>query len=124
MDKKVTMQTDGITQDEQGNYGIWRTVRKVGKIFIRVGETGREAVDRSLQEWLHAPVDKLKKQAQKPLKERLRPKVMDKISTVRNELEKNGKAIVTIYTFDYRYIVEIHNDDKYSYKIPQKVKLK
>lgn len=124
MDKKVTMNTKGVTQDDSGNYGIWRTVKRVGKIFIRVGETANDAVARKTKELLSMPISKLKKQAQIPLKEKLRSKVMDKISTVRNEIEQNGRAIVTIYTFDYRYIVEIHDDDKYSYKILKKVKLK
>ena len=124
MDKKVTMNTKGVTQDDSGNYGIWRTVKRVGKIFIRVGETANDSVARKTKELLAMPISKLKKQAQRPLKEKLRSKVMDKISTVRNELEQNDRAIVTIYTFDYRYIVEIHDDDKYSYKILKKVKLK
>ena len=120
----MTMNTKGVTQDDSGNYGIWRTVKRVGKIFIRVGETANDSVARKTKELLAMPISKLKKQAQRPLKEKLRSKVMDKISTVRNELEQNDRAIVTIYTFDYRYIVEIHDDDKYSYKILKKVKLK
>ena len=124
MDKKVTMNTKGVTQDDSGNYGIWRTVRKVGKIFIHVGETGHEAVSRKMQELLNTPIEQLKNQVQKPLKEKLRPKVMDKISSVRNELEQNGSAYVRIYTFEYKYLVEVKNDDEYSYKILYKEKLK
>ena len=52
MDKKVTMQTKGITQDEDGYYGIWRTIKRVGKLFIRVGETANEAVARRTKELL------------------------------------------------------------------------
>ena len=124
MDKKVTMNTKGVTQDDDGNYGIWRTVKRVGKLFIRVGETTEEAVARKTKELLAMPISKLKKTAQKSVKARLRSKVMDKLSTIRNELEQNGSAIVTIYSFEYRYLVEIYDDDKYSYKILKRVKLK
>ena len=124
MDKKVTMNTKGVTQDDDGNYGIWRTVKRVGKLFIRVGETTEEAVARKTKELLAMLISKLKKTAQKSVKARLRSKVMDKLSTIRNELEQNGSAIVTIYSFEYRYLVEIYDDDKYSYKILKRVKLK
>ena len=52
MNKEVTMQTKGITQDKNGDYGIWRNVKRVGRLFIRVGETGEQAVARYTRELL------------------------------------------------------------------------
>ena len=93
------MQTKGVTQDENGNFGIWRTIKKIGKIFIQVGETSNDAVARKTKEWLSMSIDKLKKQQAKQPQERLRSKVMDKISTVRNELEENEKSNSNILHF-------------------------
>lgn len=122
MDKKVTMQTKGVTQDKDGNYGIWRTVKRVGKIFIRVGETGKDAVERYTKELLSMPISKLTKKAQKRVYENISSKVMDKISTVRTKLEMQGEVITHIYTFNYRYNVMIYDD--YSYKILSRKRLK
>ena len=116
------MHTKGITQDDAGNYGIWRTVRKVGKIFIRVGETGHEAVSRKMQELLNTPIDKLKKQAQKPYQESLDSKVRYKLSSIRDTLNKEGEAVVYLYSFEYRYRVVIYKD--HSYKILSRKRLK
>ena len=66
MKTAVTMKTKGVTQDKDGNYGIWRTIKRVGKVFIRVGETGEDAVARYTKELLSMPISKLKKKAQKP----------------------------------------------------------
>lgn len=122
MDKKVTMQTKGVTQDKDGNYGIWRTVKRVGKIFIRVGETGTDAVARYTKELLSMPIGRLKKKAQKRAYENISSKVMDKISSIRQELEQRGETVEYIYTFDYRYRVRIYDD--YSYEILSRKKLK
>lgn len=121
MDKKVTMNTKGITKDDSGNYGIWRTVKKVGKIFIRVGETTNEAVARKTKEWLNTPISELKKQAQRPYQEKLDSKIRYKISSVRSTLERDGSVVVYLYSFEYRYRVKINKD--YSYKILSRKRL-
>jgi hypothetical protein len=122
MDKKVTMNTKGITQDESGDYGIWRTIKRIGRVFIKVGETGNDAVARKTKEWLEMPSEKLKKHAQKPYNATLQSKVYDKISTIRKDLEEHGEKTVFIYSFEYRYRVLIRKD--YSYKILTRKKLK
>ena len=122
MKTAVTMKTKGVTQDKDGNYGIWRTVKRVGKIFIRVGETGEDAVARYTKELLSMPISKLKKKAQKRVYENISSKVMDKISTVRIKLEMQGEATTHVYTFNYRYNVRIHDD--YSYEILSRKKIK
>ena len=46
--------------------------------------------------------------------------VKDKISTHRQQLERKGKIKTTIFTFEHIYIVELHNDDDYSFEILDK----
>ena len=55
MDKVVTMQSKGITQDKDGKWGIWRTLPQWGKIFIFVGETAETAIKRRRRELLAMP---------------------------------------------------------------------
>ena len=45
---------------------------------------------------------------------------MDKISLVRKQLERTGKAIAVVVTWDYIYNVKINNDDEFSYEILSK----
>ena len=45
--------------------------------------------------------------------------VMDKISLVRKQLERTGKAIAVVVTWDYIYNVKINNDE-FSYEILSK----
>ena len=122
MKTAVTMKTKGVTQDKDGNYGIWRTVERIGKVFIRVGETGEDAVARYTKELLSMPISKLKKKAQKRVYENISSKVMDKISTNRARLELLGEVEVCVYTFNYRYNVVLYED--YSYRIISRKKLK
>ena len=44
---------------------------------------------------------------------------MDKISLVRKQLERTGKAIAVVVTWDYIYNVKINNDE-FSYEILSK----
>lgn len=122
MKTAVTMKTKGVTQDKDGNYGIWRTIKSVGKVFIRVGETGEDAVARYTKELLSMPISKLKKKAQKRVYENISSKVMDKISSIRKELEQRGETVEYIYTFSYCYRVKIYDD--YSYDVLSRKKLK
>lgn len=122
MDKKVTMKTKNITQDKTGKYGIWRTIRRVGQIFIYVGETANEAVARKRVEWLNTPTNKLKKQVQKPYQESLDSKVRNKLSSIRKDLEEYGYKTTTIYSFEYCYCVVIYRDQ--SYKILSRRRLR
>lgn len=121
MDKKVTMNTKGVTQDDDGNYGIWRTVKRVGKLFIRVGETTEEAVARKTKELLAMPISKLKKKAQRPYQERIESKVLYKLSSIRSTLESEDEVIVYLYSSNYRYRVVIYKN--YSYKVLSRKRL-
>ena len=51
---------------------------------------------------------------------KIRSLVNDKISTYRAHLERKGKIKTTIFTFEYIYIVELNNDDDYSFEILDK----
>ena len=51
---------------------------------------------------------------------RVETAVFDKISTHRKQLEKNGSVIMTVYTSMGKYLVELHNDDDYSFEILRK----
>ena len=51
---------------------------------------------------------------------KIRSLVNDKISTYRTQLERKGKIKTIIFTFEHIYIVELNNDDDYSFKILDK----
>ena len=51
---------------------------------------------------------------------KIRSLVNDKISTYRTQLDRKGKITTTIFTFEHIYIVEINNDDDYSFEILDK----
>ena len=65
MNEQVTMQTKGLTQDKDGIWGIWRTLPRLGRTFIHVGETGKDAARRRITELLNTPIGKEKKNPQK-----------------------------------------------------------
>lgn len=108
--------------------GRWITV-KGRHIFIRRGENPSVAFEKIRKELEEKPLtddekkDKLDKEECSERKT-IDSSVRNKIGSVRKQLEKYGKAKVDLYTWNYCYLVEIHDDDEYSYTILSRRRLK
>lgn len=116
--EEITMQTKGLTQDNEGYYGVWRTGKREGKYFIRVGETAEQAVARKIKYLMSIPLPKLKKQQ----KDNLQSKIFENIAEVNNQLKDSDVAIITVSSWTYIYKLEVYKDN--TYKIINKRKNK
>ena len=103
MNKVVTMETEGVTQDKNGEYGIWRTIKRVGKIFIHVGETGEQAVARYTRELLAMPTKKLKKKAQTTELITAQERKILRKEVLRKNVSQKGKVKPVNYAFTANY---------------------
>lgn len=107
--EEITMQTKGITQDKEGYYGVWRTGKREGKYFIRVGETAEQAISRKIKYLLSQPIKKLATQQ----KDNLQSKINEKSYEVNKQLETADTAIITVCSWSYVYKLEVYPDGTY-----------
>ena len=98
--------------------GRWVTIKGT-PIFIKNGQTIEDAIE----EFRNRQKEKNKNRLRNE-KRIVQSCVFDKISTVRGILEAKGFAFVKISTALYRYEICIYNNDKYSYRVIKKWKLK
>ena len=115
---RVTLKTKGLTKDKNGNLGIWRTAKRKGRFFIRVGETADEAFSRTVKELLDEPIDALKQKSKSNRNDNIVSLIFDKISIVNEMLKESEIAYIKIAGVNYIYYLEINRD--YEYKIINK----
>lgn len=111
-----------------GKDGKWITV-KGRHVFIERGESVETAMQKIRGKvYFDAEKEETQKPSEKPLtddkkndtikqNEDLSSYVKEKLSSIRDTLKRDGKAQKVIYTWNYQYIVEIYDDDEYSYKV-------
>ncbi len=107
--EEITMKTKGLTQDNEGHYGVWRTGKREGKYFIRVGESAEQAVARKIKYLLSVPTKKLQKQQ----KDDIQSKIFEKSYEVNKQHKKSDVAKITIYSWQYIYKIEVYKNGKY-----------